>query len=91
MTARRRDDAEAIVIGSKNGEDALRQLGPVNPDLLLINPEMRRLVGFGLIRRLKELRPGEPTCSSLHGATPALRRRRPASSGRTPSSTDRFD
>lgn len=58
VTARRLEEAGAMVICAKDGEDALRQLGPVNPDLLLIDLQMPGLDGVGLIRRLKEIAPG---------------------------------
>lgn len=60
VTARRLEEAGATVIRAKDGEDALRQLGRVTPDLLLIDLQMPRLDGVGLIRRLKEVAPERP-------------------------------
>jgi signal transduction histidine kinase/CheY-like chemotaxis protein len=58
VTARRLEEAGAKVISAKDGDDALRQLGPVTPDLMLIDLQMPRLDGVGLIRRLKDVAPG---------------------------------
>lgn len=57
VTARRLEEAGARVISAVDGEDALRQLDAVTPDLLLIDLQMPGLDGTGLIRRLSELAP----------------------------------
>ena len=60
VTARRLEEAGARVLRAVDGEDALRQLGTVTPDLLLTDLQMPGLDGAGLIRRLKEVAPGRP-------------------------------
>ena len=46
------------MVCATDGEDVVRQLGTMTPDLLLIDLQMPRLDGVGLIRRLKEIAPG---------------------------------
>ena len=58
VTARRLEEAGAWVICAEDGEDALRQLGTMAPDLLLIDLQMPGLDGVGLIQRLKDDLPG---------------------------------
>ena len=60
VTSRRLEEAGAKVICAEDGEEALRQLGPVTPDLLLIDLQMPGLDGVGLIRRLEEITPERP-------------------------------
>jgi len=60
VTARRLEEAGAKVIRAVDGEDALRQLGAVTPDLLLIDLQMPGLDGTGLIHRLGEVAPERP-------------------------------
>lgn len=55
VTTRRLIEAGAQVVSAIDGEDALRELGSVTPDLLLIDLQMPGLDGVGLIRRLKEV------------------------------------
>lgn len=54
VTARRLEEAGAKVTSAVDGEDALRQLAEITPDLLLIDLQMPLLDGAGLIRRLGE-------------------------------------
>ena len=60
VTARRLEEAGATVIQAEDGECALRQLGQVTPDLLLIDLQMPGLDGAGLIHRLKRIAPERP-------------------------------
>jgi signal transduction histidine kinase/ActR/RegA family two-component response regulator/HPt (histidine-containing phosphotransfer) domain-containing protein len=57
VTERRLAEAGAQVVSTVDGEDALRQLASVTPDLLLIDLQMPGLDGVGLIRRLQEVAP----------------------------------
>ena len=57
VTERRLVNAGAQVSGATDGQDALRQLANVVPDLLLIDLQMPGLDGVGLLRRLKAMAP----------------------------------
>lgn len=57
VTARRLEEAGAKVICAVDGDDALRKLDAVTPDLLLTDLQMPGLDGTGLIRRLAEISP----------------------------------
>ncbi|MDP4990418.1 MAG: response regulator, partial [Marivita lacus] len=57
VTMRRLEDAGACVVSAVDGQDALRQLANITPDLLLIDLQMPGLDGVGLIRRLEEVAP----------------------------------
>lgn len=54
VTTKRLEDAGAKVVTAVDGEDALRLLCDVTPDFLLVDLQMPRLGGVGLIRRLRE-------------------------------------
>lgn len=57
VTVRRLEQAGAQVVSAIDGEDALRHLAKITPDLLLIDLQMPVLDGVGLINRLKEVAP----------------------------------
>lgn len=57
VTARRLGAAGARVIEAVDGADALRQLGTMTPDLLLLDLQMPGLDGAGVIRRLRVIAP----------------------------------
>jgi signal transduction histidine kinase/DNA-binding response OmpR family regulator len=57
LTSQRLKDAGAHVLTAGDGEEALRLLSDVTPDLLLIDLQMPGLDGVGLIRRLRETTP----------------------------------
>ena len=57
VTVRRLEEAGARVVSAVDGEDALRQLANITPDLLLIDLQMPGLAGVGLISRLQETAP----------------------------------
>jgi CheY-like chemotaxis protein/anti-sigma regulatory factor (Ser/Thr protein kinase) len=57
VTARSLEDAGARVISAVNGEDALRLLATMSPDLLLVDLQLPVLDGVGMIRRIEETWP----------------------------------
>lgn len=57
VTVRRLEEAGAQVVSALNGEDALRQLANIAPDLLLIDLQMPGIDGVELIRRLPDVSP----------------------------------
>ncbi|MFY9823447.1 MAG: response regulator transcription factor [Thermoanaerobaculia bacterium] len=53
-----------IAAEAGDGEEALRRIGEVNPDVVLLDVRMPRLDGLGVLRALKD-RPDAPPCLVL--------------------------